>query len=111
MFLKEDRRLCMCADGGWNGIRLPQFDGVIFEPGIRNGLVTCGDSLKGDAICAGLEPRSWKVNFDLRTRICRVESSYHVAHLVVEPGMQIERAQAAVDSYAQSGNTGMLDQQ
>ena len=39
MFLKEDRRLCMCADGGWNGIRLPQFDGVIFKPGIRNDLV------------------------------------------------------------------------
>src|SRR6266481_2479674 len=49
VFLKKDCRLCMCADGGWNGIRLLQFDGVIFEPGIRNGLVTCGDSLKGDA--------------------------------------------------------------
>src|SRR5579859_6003075 len=111
VFLKKDCRLCMCADDGWNRTRLLQFNGVIFEPGIRDGLITCGDSLKGAAICARLEPRSWKANFDLRTRICRVESSYRVAHVVVEPGMQIERAQAAVDSYAQSGNTGMLDQQ
>src|ERR1700722_10144471 len=69
MFLKKDSWFCMCADGGWNGIRLLQFDSVILEPRIRDALVTYGNSLKGDAICAGLQPGSWEVNFDFGARI------------------------------------------
>ena len=92
MFLKKDGRLCMCADSGWKGIRFLQFDGVIFEPGIGNDFVACGDSLKGNAISAAFEPVSRKVNFDFGSRISRIESSYHVAHVVIEPGMKIEHS-------------------
>lgn len=104
-------RLSICADGGWNRIHLLQFDGVIFQPGIRNDFVTCRHSLKGDAICAGLQARSWKINFNFGTPICRIESRHHVAHVVVEPGMKIERAQTAVGPHTQSGDAGMLYQQ
>jgi hypothetical protein len=67
--------------------------------------------LDGDGICTGFQPRAWKVDLDFGMRIRRIEGCHHVAHVVVEPRMEIKHAQTAVDSHAQSGNTGTLDEE